>query len=47
MISWCWPNGKLAFPDYLNEKTHTWWENSVTNFVNDEINGCDMVKFKF
>ena len=33
MISWCWPNGKLSFPDYLYEDTHLWWEESLRDFM--------------
>jgi hypothetical protein len=44
MISWCWPNGKLSYPDYLYEETHTWWEESIRNFIADgqKGTGCDM-----
>lgn len=42
MISLCWPKGKLSYPDYLNEKTHTWWKKQVKNFIESEKDGSDM-----
>ena len=44
MVSWCWPNAKLAYPDYMNEKTHTWWTEQIDIFIkNAKIgNGTDI-----
>lgn len=37
MISWCWPNGKISYPDYLNDnETHEWWEASLRDFMSPE-----------
>lgn len=36
MISWCWPNAKISYPDYLNEDTHAWWEESLRDFMSSE-----------
>jgi alpha-glucosidase (family GH31 glycosyl hydrolase) len=40
MISWCWPNGKLAYPDFLYEKTHEWYEDVIRDFTTSP-NGTD------
>ena len=39
MISWCWPNAKIAYPDYMNEKTHTWWVEQIDIFIKNSKNG--------
>lgn len=28
-ISWCWPNAKISYPDYMDDNTHKWWEQSL------------------
>lgn len=33
MISWCWPNGKISYPDFMNENTQVWWEQSLREFM--------------
>lgn len=33
MISWCWPNGKISYPDYMHDETHVWWEESLRYFL--------------
>ncbi|RNA26970.1 Sucrase, partial [Brachionus plicatilis] len=42
MISWCWPNGKLMYPDYMNANTHDWWFEVIKEFVTNPVNGSDM-----
>jgi len=42
MISWCWPNGKISYPDYMNEKTHDWWFGTIQSFINNATGGSDM-----
>ena len=42
MISWCWPNGKLVYPDYINTKTHDWWFDVIKEFTSNSVNGSDM-----
>lgn len=42
MISWCWPNGKLMYPDYMNSNTHDWWFEVIREFVSNPRNGSDM-----
>jgi alpha-glucosidase (family GH31 glycosyl hydrolase) len=39
MLSWCWPNAKIAYPDFMNEASHTWWGNQVVKFINNKENG--------
>jgi hypothetical protein len=32
MISWCWPNAKIVFPDYLNTDSHKWYLNFLKKY---------------
>jgi alpha-glucosidase len=32
----------IGYPDYLNNKTHKWWEQSLKDFMSNETYGCDM-----
>ncbi len=39
MLSWCWPNAKIAYPDFMNTKSHTWWGEQITKFIANAENG--------
>ncbi|XP_053395701.1 maltase-glucoamylase-like [Mercenaria mercenaria] len=32
MLGYVWPKGKVAFPDFLNNRTHDWWSKTITKF---------------
>jgi hypothetical protein len=42
MISWCWPDWKISYPDYMYEPTQEWWTKSLREFMANETYGCDM-----
>ena len=42
VVSWCWPNAKISYPDFLNDKTHDWWYESFLEFTTNKVNGTNM-----
>jgi alpha-glucosidase (family GH31 glycosyl hydrolase) len=39
MLSWCWPNAKIAYPDFMNEKSYDWWAKAISDFIANKANG--------
>lgn len=39
LLSWCWPNGKISYPDFFYNQTQVWWQSEIDKFCNDEENG--------
>jgi alpha-glucosidase (family GH31 glycosyl hydrolase) len=41
MLGYCWPNDKVAYPDFMNERTKTWWMDQIVNYrkVNISFDG--------
>jgi alpha-glucosidase (family GH31 glycosyl hydrolase) len=41
MLGYCWPNDKVAYPDFMNERTKIWWMDQIVNYrkVNISFDG--------
>lgn len=32
MIGYCWPDDKVAYPDFMNNRTHKWWIDTIIDY---------------
>jgi alpha-glucosidase (family GH31 glycosyl hydrolase) len=38
MIGYCWPNDKVAYPDFLNNRTVSWWTQQILDYKKNVFN---------
>jgi alpha-glucosidase (family GH31 glycosyl hydrolase) len=38
MIGYCWPNDKVAYPDFLNNRTISWWTEQILDYKKNVFN---------
>ena len=48
MLGYCWPNDKVAYPDFMLNRTRTWWKKQILDYraVNITFDGLWIGNFR-